>query len=124
MGSTPPSYKGHRYPVEVISHCVAVLPLPAVVPRGATGSSAATVRRRIGRLTASGIVAFRCDMAPAVSGLPVSVTFRGRAAANDVNRLHRTLATLPECRLLAAVTGSANVLATYWLRDVGSVQQR
>ncbi|MFE7268658.1 IS6 family transposase, partial [Streptomyces sp. NPDC057592] len=21
MGSTPPSYKGHRYPVEVISHC-------------------------------------------------------------------------------------------------------
>ncbi|MGW9118388.1 Lrp/AsnC family transcriptional regulator [Streptomyces sp. NPDC055663] len=89
-----------------------------------TGSSAATVRRRLGRLTASGIVAFRCDMAPAVSGLPVSVTFRGRAAASDVNRLHRTLATLPECRLLAAVTGSANVLATYWLRDVGSVQQR
>ncbi|MGW1659445.1 IS6 family transposase, partial [Streptomyces atratus] len=22
MGSTSPSYKGHRYPVEVISHCV------------------------------------------------------------------------------------------------------
>ncbi|MFD0229666.1 IS6 family transposase [Streptomyces hirsutus] len=22
MGSTPPSYKGHRYPVEIISHCV------------------------------------------------------------------------------------------------------
>ncbi|GAA1329689.1 hypothetical protein GCM10009647_068480 [Streptomyces sanglieri] len=22
VGSTPPSYKGHRYPVEVISHCV------------------------------------------------------------------------------------------------------
>ncbi|WP_345669550.1 Lrp/AsnC family transcriptional regulator [Streptomyces similanensis] len=88
------------------------------------GSSAATVRRRLGRLTASGIVAFRCDIAPAVSGLPLSVTFRGRAPASDVNRLHRTLATLPECRLLAAVTGSANVLATYWLRDIGSVQQR
>ncbi|MFG2591317.1 Lrp/AsnC family transcriptional regulator [Streptomyces sp. NPDC048438] len=89
-----------------------------------TGSSAATVRRRLGRLTASGVVALRCDMAPAVSGLPVSVTFRGRATAHEVNRLHRTLATLPECRLLAAVTGSANVLATYWLRDIGSVQQR
>lgn len=89
-----------------------------------TGSSAATVRRRLSRLTASGIVALRCDVAPAVSGLPVSVTFRGRAAVNDVNRLHRTLAALPACRLLAAVTGSANVLATYWLRDVGSVQQR
>ncbi|MFI2642045.1 Lrp/AsnC family transcriptional regulator [Streptomyces sp. NPDC018610] len=89
-----------------------------------TGSSAATVRRRLGRLTAAGVVAFRCDVAPAVSGLPVSVTFRGRAAAGDVNRLHRTLATLPECRLLAAVTGPANVLATYWLRDTGAVQQR
>ncbi|MFF4716291.1 Lrp/AsnC family transcriptional regulator [Streptomyces eurythermus] len=89
-----------------------------------TGSSAATVRRRLGRLTASGIVALRCDMAPAVSGLPVSVTFRGRAVARDVNRLHHTLATLPECRLLAAVTGAANVLATYWLRDIGSVQRR
>lgn len=89
-----------------------------------TGSSPATARRRLHRLTAGGIVGFRCDMAPAVSGLPVSVTFRGHAPANDVNRLHRTLATLPECRLLAAVTGGANVLATYWLRDIGSVQQR
>jgi DNA-binding Lrp family transcriptional regulator len=89
-----------------------------------TGRSTATVRRRLGRLTASGIIAFRCDMAPAVSGLPVSVTFRGRATANDVNRLHRTMAALPECRLLAAVTGSSNVLATYWVRDIGSVQQR
>ncbi|MGN5633024.1 Lrp/AsnC family transcriptional regulator [Streptomyces sp. AC154] len=91
---------------------------------GLVDSSAATVRRRLARLTAAGVVAFRCDVAPVVSGLPVSVTFRGRASVNDVNRLHRTLATLPECRLLAAVTGSANVLATYWLRDIGGVQQR
>ncbi len=56
--------------------------------------------------------------------MPVSVTFRGRAAVGDVNRLHRTLAALPACRLPAAVTGSANVLATHWLRDIGSVQQR
>ncbi|MEU9519656.1 Lrp/AsnC family transcriptional regulator [Streptomyces sp. NPDC048224] len=89
-----------------------------------TGTSAATVRRRLHRLTASGIVGFRCDVAPVVSGLPVSVTFRGRAPAHDVNRLHRTLATLTECRLLAAVTGSDNVLATFWLRDMGAVQQR
>lgn len=89
-----------------------------------TGSSAATVRRRLHRLTTSGITSFRCDVAPAVSGLPVSVTFRGHAPAGDVNRMHRSLGTLPECRLLAAVTGGTNVLATYWLRDIGSVQQR
>ena len=30
VGSASPSYKGHRYPVEVISHCVWLyLPLPA-----------------------------------------------------------------------------------------------
>ncbi len=48
---------------------------------GLTGTSAATVRRRLHRLTAGGIVGFRCDVAPVVSGLPVSVTFRGRAPA-------------------------------------------
>ncbi|GHB45584.1 AsnC family transcriptional regulator [Streptomyces viridiviolaceus] len=89
-----------------------------------TGTSAATVRRRLRRLTASGVATFRCDVAPALSGLPVAVTFRGRAPVRDVNGLHRTLATLPECRLVAAVTGASNVLATYWLRDMGAVQHR
>ncbi|WP_237518878.1 Lrp/AsnC family transcriptional regulator [Streptomyces sp. SID5910] len=88
------------------------------------GTSAATVRRRLGRLTRSGTVAFRCDMAPSLVGLPVAVTFRCRAPAKDVNALHRTLATLPGCRLVAAVTGTTNVLATYWLPDIGAVQQR
>ncbi|MFJ9927832.1 MULTISPECIES: Lrp/AsnC family transcriptional regulator [Streptomyces] len=98
------------------------LPLAELAQR--TGTSAATVRRRLHRLTAADIVAFRCDMAPALTGLPVAVTFRGRAPVRDVNALHRTLATLPECRLVAAVTGPANILATYWLRDIGAVQHR
>ncbi|MEU3899161.1 AsnC family transcriptional regulator [Streptomyces sp. NPDC045251] len=85
--------------------------------------SAATVRRRLGRLTRSGTVAFRCDVAPELTGLPVAVTFRGRAPIRDVNTLHRTLATLHGCRLVAAVTGSSTVLATYWLPGIGSVQQ-
>ncbi|MEU3844806.1 Lrp/AsnC family transcriptional regulator [Streptomyces sp. NPDC028635] len=89
-----------------------------------TGTSAATVRRRLHRLTASDMARFRCDLSPALSALPVAVTFRGRAPARDVNGLHRTLGTLPECRLVAAVTGTANVLATYWMRDLGAVQHR
>ncbi|MEU6479187.1 Lrp/AsnC family transcriptional regulator [Streptomyces sp. NPDC047017] len=86
------------------------------------GTSAATVRRRLGGLTRSGTVAFRCDMARHLTGLPVSVTFRGRAPVRDANGLHRTLATLPGCRLVAAVTGGANLLATYWLPSIGAVQ--
>ncbi|MER6975578.1 Lrp/AsnC family transcriptional regulator [Streptomyces carpinensis] len=89
-----------------------------------TGSSAATVRRRVHRLTDSGMIVFRCDMAPHLTGLPVSVTFRGRAPSRDLNTLHRTLATLPECRLIAAVTGTTNILATFWLRDIGDIQRR
>ncbi|MFE4411909.1 Lrp/AsnC family transcriptional regulator [Streptomyces sp. NPDC056821] len=89
-----------------------------------TGTSAATVRRRVHRLTDSGVILFRCDMAPHLTGLPVSVTFRGQAPASDLNTLHRTLATLPECRLVAAVTGTTNVLATFWLRDIGDIERR
>ncbi len=89
-----------------------------------TDASAATVRRRLRRLTDSGVLAFRCDMAPRLTGLPVSVTFRGRVPARDLNTLHRTLAPLPECRLVAAVTGTSAVLATYWLRDIGEIQRR
>ncbi len=68
-------------------------------------------------------MAFRCDVAPDLTGLPVAVTFRGRAPIRDVNALHRTLATLHGCRLVAAVTGSSTVLATYWLPGIGTVQQ-
>jgi DNA-binding Lrp family transcriptional regulator len=88
------------------------------------GTSAATVRRRLNRLTGSHLMTFRCDMAPPLTGLPVAVTFRGRLPARDVNALHRALAALPECRLLAAVTGTDNVLATFWLRDIAEIQRR
>ncbi|GED84290.1 Lrp/AsnC family transcriptional regulator [Streptomyces sp. 6-11-2] len=88
------------------------------------GTSAATVRRRVHRLIDSEMIAFRCDMAPRLTGLPVSVTFRGQVPTRDLNTLHRTPATLPECRLVAAVTGTSNVLATFWLRDIGDVQRR
>jgi len=30
VGEVP--YKGHRYPAEIIAHCVAVSPLPAELP--------------------------------------------------------------------------------------------
>ncbi|MGY1433900.1 hypothetical protein [Streptomyces reniochalinae] len=52
------------------------------------------------------------------------VTFLGRAPARDLNAVHRTLAALPECRVVAAVTGPDNVLATLWLPGVGDIQRR
>ncbi|WP_455711429.1 IS6 family transposase [Streptomyces hirsutus] len=46
MDSAPPSYQGHRYPVEIIAHGVAVLPVPAQLPRG-RGADARARRHRV-----------------------------------------------------------------------------
>lgn len=87
-------------------------------------TSPATVRRRLNRLLDSGIVTFRCDVASPLAGRPVPVSLLARAPARDIPNIHRTLAALPECRLVAGVTGPANVFATFWVHDIGDIQRR
>ncbi|MFG2656950.1 Lrp/AsnC family transcriptional regulator [Streptomyces sp. NPDC048425] len=89
-----------------------------------TATSSATVRRRLRRLTDAGVLAFRCDLAAALAGHPVLVTLLAQAPARDIGAVHRTLAVLPECRLVAGVTGPANVLATLWVHDMADIQRR
>ncbi|MFF1690918.1 Lrp/AsnC family transcriptional regulator [Streptomyces sp. NPDC058254] len=89
-----------------------------------TDTSAPTVRRRLRRLTDSAVLTFRCDIASALAGHPVPVSLLGRIPARDIGTVHRTLAALPECRLVAAVTGSANIFATLWVHDLGDIQRR
>ncbi|MBO1332202.1 Lrp/AsnC family transcriptional regulator [Streptomyces sp. VRA16 Mangrove soil] len=98
------------------------LGLAALAERSA--SSPATVRRRLRRLTDSGVLTFRCDMATELAGRPLPVSLLGRAPARDIPTVHRTLAALPECRLVAAVTGTANIFTTLWVHDLGDVQRR
>ncbi|MFJ8820842.1 Lrp/AsnC ligand binding domain-containing protein [Streptomyces sp. NPDC102467] len=88
------------------------------------GTSPATVRRRLRRLADSGVLTFRCDMAPVLAGRPVPVSFLARAPARDTATIHRTLAALPECRVVASVTGRANIFATLWLHDLADIQRR
>ncbi|MGW0683813.1 Lrp/AsnC family transcriptional regulator [Streptomyces sp. NPDC002754] len=89
-----------------------------------TDTSPATVRRRLHRLTDSGVLTFRCDMANALAGRPLPVSLLGRVPARDIAAVHRALAALPECRLVAAVTGRTNVFATLWVRDLSDIQRR
>ncbi|MFZ3598352.1 Lrp/AsnC family transcriptional regulator [Streptomyces sp. BH104] len=89
-----------------------------------TGTSPATVRRRLHRLTDSGVLTLRCDMADALAGRPLPVSLLGRVPARDIAAVHRALAALPECRLVAAVTGRTNIFATLWVRDLGDIQRR
>ncbi|MFF3490163.1 Lrp/AsnC family transcriptional regulator [Streptomyces sp. NPDC002795] len=89
-----------------------------------TGTSPATVRRRLHRLTYSGVLTFRCDMADALAGRPLPVSLLGSVPARDIAAVHRAFAALPECRLVAAVTGRTNIFATLWVRDLGDIQRR
>ncbi|GAA2673575.1 Lrp/AsnC family transcriptional regulator [Streptomyces lunalinharesii] len=88
-----------------------------------TDTSPATVRRRLHRLTNAGVLTFRCDLAPPLAGRPVPVSLLGRAPARDLSAVHRTFAASPECRLVAGVTGPANVFATLWMHDIGDIQR-
>ncbi|MFJ3712354.1 Lrp/AsnC family transcriptional regulator [Streptomyces sp. NPDC090053] len=89
-----------------------------------TGTSPATVRRRLRRLTDSGILTFRCDVAAPLAGHPVPVSLLAQVPARDIGTVHRTLAATPECRLVAGVTGPANIFATLWVHDIGDIQRR
>ena len=88
-----------------------------------TGASAATARRRVNRLISSGIVTFRCEIAHSLAGWPIQASLLAQAPAVDVDSICQALASWPECRFVAAVTGTANIYATFWVRDLGEVQR-
>lgn len=88
-----------------------------------TGASTATARRRVNRLISSGIMTFRCEIAHPLAGWPIQASLLGQAPGQDLDRIGRELATWPECRFVAAVTGTANIYATFWVRDLGGLQR-
>lgn len=88
-----------------------------------TGASTATARRRVTRLISSGIVTFRCEIAHSLAGWPIQASLLAQAPGEDLDSICQTLSTWPECRFVAAVTGTANIYATFWVHDLGSVQR-
>lgn len=86
------------------------------------GSSPSTVRRRLDRMTRERVISLRCEVANRISGWPVSTTYWCKVAPDVLQRTARSLASLPEVRLCAAVTGEANLLVTAWLRSPGNSQ--
>ncbi|HVH23082.1 MAG TPA: Lrp/AsnC ligand binding domain-containing protein [Pseudonocardia sp.] len=83
-----------------------------------TGRNAATVRRQLPRLIASGLLAFRCEVAQVPSQWPISCTFVGRVPAPEHARTAAALATLAELRLCVSTTGSSNFMFTVWVRSL------
>ncbi|GAA4665174.1 MULTISPECIES: Lrp/AsnC family transcriptional regulator [Amycolatopsis] len=87
----------------------------------ATGRNPATVRRQLGRLLASGVLTFRCEVAQSVSGHPVSSTWTVAVSPADQERTVAALVTLPELRMCASITGDATLAFTVWTRSLADL---
>ncbi|MFJ4840657.1 Lrp/AsnC family transcriptional regulator [Streptomyces sp. NPDC088746] len=80
-----------------------------------------TVSRRLKRLIDSGSLVLRCDLAPPLSGSPVSVTFFASVASEHLTSTARAIARFPEIRLCVGVAGPQNLLATAWVASLVDV---
>ncbi|MVU75727.1 AsnC family transcriptional regulator [Nocardia sp. ET3-3] len=81
-----------------------------------TGLTETTVRRRIGDMTASGRLVFRCDFAEQAAGWTVTATYWARLPARHLDALGARLASWPEIRLCVATADDSNVMLIGWLR--------
>lgn len=83
-----------------------------------TGTSEATVRRRLARMLASGQVRIRCDVSHLAAGRPVISTYRVAVPSAELDAAGHLVAALPGVRLCMAVTGEANLLVSTWARSL------
>ncbi|MCO1574270.1 Lrp/AsnC family transcriptional regulator [Crossiella sp. SN42] len=83
------------------------------------GAGNATVRRRLQRILRHRELDFRCDIANALAGWPVTAMYRITVPADQLAESARALAALPETRLCSAVIGDHNLLLAAWLHGTG-----
>ncbi|QIS12414.1 Lrp/AsnC family transcriptional regulator [Nocardia arthritidis] len=89
-----------------------------------SGVSVSTARRRVSSLIAAQHITLRCEVAQPMSGWPISATLWCRVAPNRLDTVAGQLATLPETRLCASVTGGrANLMISVWLRSAGDIHR-
>lgn len=88
------------------------------------GVSVSTARRRITHLLAAGHLTVRCDVSRLLANWPVSATVWANVAPTDLDDVAPLVASLPETRLCAALTGGpANLLFCLWLRTPADLQR-
>jgi DNA-binding Lrp family transcriptional regulator len=84
-----------------------------------------TVRRRLGLLTHSGLLAFRTDFARVEAGWLTAVALKLSATGSEANAVGRTLVGYPETRFCVAVIGdgAANLFVTMQLHNVSDLDR-
>ena len=82
-----------------------------------------TVRRRLGLLTHSGMLAFRTDFARVEAGWPTAVALKLSVTGSAVTAVGRTLVRYPETRFCVAVIGggAAQLFVTMQLHNVSDL---
>lgn len=86
-----------------------------------TGSSPATVRRRMSRLLRSRAVGMRCDICAPAFGWPVSSYISARVTSGRLSTVASAIAKLPQVRLVTTVTGSVNIFMSMWLSSIDAL---
>lgn len=83
--------------------------------------SASTVKRRIDRLVAFGLLRFACDFARPMGGWSAELSFSARVAPSQFKEIATALAGRPEIRNCMAVAGSDNLLLEASLRSTANL---
>jgi len=81
----------------------------------------ATVRRHLGAVLSGERLAFRCDVAHDIVGLPVTATYIVRVPQAELPRVVAALRHTPELRMCLQVTGEANLIFSVLGRSVAAV---
>jgi DNA-binding Lrp family transcriptional regulator len=92
--------------------------LPAVELADRTDLSPTTVARRLARLQAGRLLAWRCDVARQAAGWPVAAHLWGWLPPARTRQVTALLVGMREVRLCASTTGPTNLFVSVWLRSV------
>ncbi|MFG2133761.1 AsnC family transcriptional regulator [Streptomyces sp. NPDC048751] len=91
---------------------------PAAAVAARTGHPDSTVRRRIARLAATGRLRTQVVVDPKRLGLCIDANVLMRVAPDRLDPVGRALATHPAVHGAFATTGTANLQAAVWVRDL------
>jgi DNA-binding Lrp family transcriptional regulator len=92
--------------------------LPVVELADRTDLSPTTVARRLARLQAGQLLAWRCDVARVAAGWPVAAHLWGRLPPDRKAQVTAQLVRMREVRMCASISGPSNLYLSVWLRSM------
>jgi len=92
--------------------------LPVAELADRTGLSPTTMARRLARLQAGQLLAWRTDVARVAAGWPVAIHLWGRLPTDRIAHVTAQLVKMREVRMCASISGPHNLYLAAWLRSL------